>query len=136
MSRRTHRFPLFSNNGLVSHKKHICAHALARPYPSDSYKAIFVFHTRTTHACSCQFLRFLFISSLPQRAPLSISRFKLVVASLNTLLWPNQLLVFRFTIVVSLYPNSYGVVTVTAVVILIPTIVSHFYGQENLKNKT
>ncbi|KAM3183885.1 hypothetical protein ACTXT7_009470, partial [Hymenolepis weldensis] len=36
---------------LVSAKKCICAHVLARPYPSDSYKAIFVFHPRTTHTC-------------------------------------------------------------------------------------
>ncbi|VUZ55352.1 unnamed protein product [Hymenolepis diminuta] len=55
--------------------------------------------------------------SLPQHVPLSISlsvtRFKLVVASL----WPIQLLVFCFTIVVSSYSNSYELVTVIAVVI-------------------
>ncbi|VUZ42670.1 unnamed protein product [Hymenolepis diminuta] len=42
-------FPPF-HNSLVSHRKHIRAHALTRPYPSDSYKAVFVFHTRTTLA--------------------------------------------------------------------------------------
>ncbi|KAM3175453.1 hypothetical protein ACTXT7_008481 [Hymenolepis weldensis] len=49
MSKRAHRFPLFCNR-LVSPEKHICAHVLARPYPSDSYKALFVFHSITTHA--------------------------------------------------------------------------------------
>ncbi|KAM3170930.1 hypothetical protein ACTXT7_017625, partial [Hymenolepis weldensis] len=49
MSKCTHRFAPFYNS-LVSPKKHICAHVLARPYPSDSNKAIFVFHSITTHA--------------------------------------------------------------------------------------
>ncbi|VUZ56743.1 unnamed protein product [Hymenolepis diminuta] len=42
-------FPPFYNH-LVSHKRHICAHALAEPYPGDSYKASLVFYTRITHA--------------------------------------------------------------------------------------
>ncbi|VUZ47832.1 unnamed protein product [Hymenolepis diminuta] len=48
----------------------------------------------TTHAGQCGLLHVLFISSLPQHAPLSLSfthslsvtRFKLVVVSLNTFL--------------------------------------------------
>ncbi|VUZ42399.1 unnamed protein product, partial [Hymenolepis diminuta] len=59
-------------NHLVSSKKCICPHVLARPYPSDLYKAIFVFHSIKTHACQLPALRFLLISSL-QHAPLSIS---------------------------------------------------------------
>ncbi|KAM3185488.1 hypothetical protein ACTXT7_006255 [Hymenolepis weldensis] len=43
-------FPLFHYR-LVSPKKHICAHVLTRPYLSDSYKAIFVYTSITTHAC-------------------------------------------------------------------------------------
>ncbi|KAM3177775.1 hypothetical protein ACTXT7_003887 [Hymenolepis weldensis] len=50
MSKRAYRFSPFYNR-LVSPKKYICAHVLTRPYPSGSYKAIFVFHTITTHAC-------------------------------------------------------------------------------------
>ncbi|VUZ51251.1 unnamed protein product [Hymenolepis diminuta] len=42
-------FPSFFYGSLVSPKKHICAHVLAHPYPSDPYKAIFVSHT-ITHA--------------------------------------------------------------------------------------
>ncbi|KAM3185687.1 hypothetical protein ACTXT7_005857 [Hymenolepis weldensis] len=36
--------------GLFSPKKHIYAYVLARPYPSESYKALFVFLTIPTHA--------------------------------------------------------------------------------------
>ncbi|VUZ43530.1 unnamed protein product, partial [Hymenolepis diminuta] len=43
-------FPLFYNR-LVSYKKHFCAHVLALTYPSDSYKVIFVFRTKTTQTC-------------------------------------------------------------------------------------
>ncbi|VUZ40444.1 unnamed protein product [Hymenolepis diminuta] len=43
MSKRAYQFG--------SPKKHICAHILARPYPNDSHKAIFVFHSIITHAC-------------------------------------------------------------------------------------
>ncbi|VUZ49664.1 unnamed protein product [Hymenolepis diminuta] len=39
MSKRVLRFPPLFYNCLASHKKHICAHALAWPSPSDSYKA-------------------------------------------------------------------------------------------------
>ncbi|VUZ41880.1 unnamed protein product, partial [Hymenolepis diminuta] len=45
-----------------------------------------------------------------------LSRFVLVVVALNTF-WPNQLLVFCSTIVVSSYSNSYELVSVIAVVI-------------------
>ncbi|VUZ51075.1 unnamed protein product [Hymenolepis diminuta] len=50
MSKRVHRFPPFYNR-LVSPKKYICAHVLTRPYPNDSYKAVFIFHAITTRAC-------------------------------------------------------------------------------------
>ncbi|VUZ46166.1 unnamed protein product, partial [Hymenolepis diminuta] len=36
-------------NCLASPKRHICAHALTWPYPSDSYKAILVVQTTTTY---------------------------------------------------------------------------------------
>ncbi|VUZ49938.1 unnamed protein product, partial [Hymenolepis diminuta] len=39
-------FPLFYNR-LASHERHICAHALAWPYSSDSYKATLVFPDNT-----------------------------------------------------------------------------------------
>ncbi|VUZ42169.1 unnamed protein product, partial [Hymenolepis diminuta] len=46
-------FPFFYNR-LASYKKHICAHALAWPYPSDSYKAALVFPDNTrVRADSC-----------------------------------------------------------------------------------
>ncbi|VUZ43949.1 unnamed protein product [Hymenolepis diminuta] len=48
MSKRVHRFSPFYNF-LITLKKHICAHALARLYSNDSYEATLVFHTRTTH---------------------------------------------------------------------------------------
>ncbi|KAM3183399.1 hypothetical protein ACTXT7_010435 [Hymenolepis weldensis] len=91
MSKRVHRFPSFYNR-LVSPKKYICAHVLARPYPSDSNKAIFVFRPIITHACQ------LPVSTLPvhllsssARSPLYLSLSLslasiLVVASLNTFL--------------------------------------------------
>ncbi|KAM3177689.1 hypothetical protein ACTXT7_004021 [Hymenolepis weldensis] len=53
--------------------KYICALVLARPYSSDSYKAIFVFHPITTQACQLPAPTLLFIASLPQHAPLSLS---------------------------------------------------------------
>ncbi|VUZ54905.1 unnamed protein product [Hymenolepis diminuta] len=42
MSKRVHRFPLFSITASLYIKKHICAHARTWPYPSDSYKATLV----------------------------------------------------------------------------------------------
>ncbi|VUZ56903.1 unnamed protein product, partial [Hymenolepis diminuta] len=36
MSKRVHRSPPFSITASLSHKRHIYAHALAWPYPSDS----------------------------------------------------------------------------------------------------
>ncbi|VUZ51310.1 unnamed protein product [Hymenolepis diminuta] len=56
-----------------------------------------------------------FLGTLLSLSP-SITRFKLIVASLNTF-WSNQLLVFCFIIVVSSYSNSYELVTVIAGVI-------------------
>ncbi|VUZ44560.1 unnamed protein product [Hymenolepis diminuta] len=73
MSKRVHRFPLFSNKRLASHKGHICARALAWPYSSDSYKASLVFQTVTTHAGECGLPHVMFISSLPRHAALSLS---------------------------------------------------------------
>ncbi|VUZ53016.1 unnamed protein product [Hymenolepis diminuta] len=66
-----HRFPPFYNR-LVSPKKYICTHVLARPYPSDSFKASLVSHSMTTQARPLLLLRFQFVSSLPQYAPLCI----------------------------------------------------------------
>ncbi|VUZ42643.1 unnamed protein product [Hymenolepis diminuta] len=66
-------FPPF-HNSLVSPKKYICAHVLARPYPSDSHKATFVLHSITTHACQLAVATFpshLLHSSA--RSPLSLS---------------------------------------------------------------
>ncbi|KAM3171391.1 hypothetical protein ACTXT7_016711, partial [Hymenolepis weldensis] len=63
MSTRPHRFPL-SYNRPVSSKKYICAHVPARPYPSDSYKAI-----GSYASCSSP----LFLSTLPSLSlPLSL----------------------------------------------------------------
>ncbi|KAM3180190.1 hypothetical protein ACTXT7_016799 [Hymenolepis weldensis] len=98
MSVWARRFPPFSYNSLASTKKHICAHVLTCPYPIDSH-------------------------TLPSLS-LSVARFKPVVASLTTF-WPDQLLVFRFTIVVSSYSNSYELMTVIAVVICyLQTVIS------------
>ncbi|VUZ55920.1 unnamed protein product [Hymenolepis diminuta] len=47
MSKRVHRFPLFSITASLHIKRHICAHALAWPYPTDSYKATLVFPDNT-----------------------------------------------------------------------------------------
>ncbi|VUZ51642.1 unnamed protein product [Hymenolepis diminuta] len=49
MSKHTHRFPSFYNS-LISPKKYIYA-LLACPYPNDSHKAVFVFHSKMTHTC-------------------------------------------------------------------------------------
>ncbi|KAM3186656.1 hypothetical protein ACTXT7_003862 [Hymenolepis weldensis] len=116
MSKCTHRFPPFYNS-LVSPKKYICAHVLTRPYPSDSYKAIFVFHSITMQTChipAATLPAHLLSSSAfsPLYLSLSLTRFKLVVASLKTF-WSNQLLVFCPTIVTSSYSNSYEFVTNT-----------------------
>ncbi|VUZ54146.1 unnamed protein product [Hymenolepis diminuta] len=72
MSKRVHRFPLSSITASLHIKRHICAHALVWPYPSDSYKASLVFQT-TTHTGQCGLLHVLFISSLPQHAALPLS---------------------------------------------------------------
>ncbi|VUZ42565.1 unnamed protein product, partial [Hymenolepis diminuta] len=45
MSKHVHRFPPFYNGPRFS-PMNICTHVLARPYPSDSYKAVFVFHLK------------------------------------------------------------------------------------------
>ncbi|VUZ45555.1 unnamed protein product, partial [Hymenolepis diminuta] len=75
---------------------HICAHVLARPYSSDSYRATFVFHSKqrtlsvtgSYPSCSPP----LFLSTLPSLSlpPLPLASI-LIVASLNTF-WSNQLL--------------------------------------------
>ncbi|VUZ51439.1 unnamed protein product [Hymenolepis diminuta] len=84
MSKRVHRFPLFSIAASLHIKRHICAHTLAWPYPSDSYKAILVFRTdqrtlvSTDSYTSCSSP--LFLNTL-----LSLSLL-LIVASLNTFL--------------------------------------------------
>ncbi|KAM3178633.1 hypothetical protein ACTXT7_002189 [Hymenolepis weldensis] len=104
MSKRAHCFPSFYNL-LVSPKKHICAHVLARPYP--------------THACLLPapiLPAHLLSTSASSPLSLSVTRFKPVVVSLNTF-WSNQLLVFCSTIVVSSYSNSCELATVIAVVI-------------------
>ncbi|VUZ43573.1 unnamed protein product, partial [Hymenolepis diminuta] len=56
----------------------------------------------------------LFLNTLPSLS-LSLTRFKPVVASLNTF-WFNQLLVFCSTIVVSSYLYAYELVTVATFV--------------------
>ncbi|KAM3179930.1 hypothetical protein ACTXT7_017301 [Hymenolepis weldensis] len=56
------------------------------------------------------------LSSLACCPSISLTRFKLLVGSLNTF-WSNQLLVFCSTTVVSSYSNIYELVTVRAVVI-------------------
>ncbi|VUZ45411.1 unnamed protein product [Hymenolepis diminuta] len=69
MSKRVLDFPSFYNR-LASQKRHICDHALTWPFPGDSYKAGLVFQLTSSSArCSL---------------PLSVTHFKLVVASLNT----------------------------------------------------
>ncbi|KAM3177860.1 hypothetical protein ACTXT7_003697 [Hymenolepis weldensis] len=107
-------FPPFHNR-LASPKKHICAHVLVRPYPSDSNKAIFVFHSITTHAGQ------LPAPTLPAHLLSSSTRSLLYLShslqsSLNTF-WSNQLLVLCSTIVISYYSNSHELVTIVAVVI-------------------
>ncbi|VUZ45145.1 unnamed protein product [Hymenolepis diminuta] len=96
----------------------ICTHVLARPYPSDSYKAVFVFHLKDNTRVSvtgsyASSPSPLFLSTLPS---LSLSPSLPVVATLNAV-WSNQLSVFCSTIVVSSYPKSHKLVTVIAVVI-------------------
>ncbi|VUZ42034.1 unnamed protein product, partial [Hymenolepis diminuta] len=91
-----------------------CAHVLTSPYPSNLYKVIFVFHSIITHACLLPALTFpthLLSSSACFPLYLSLTRLKLVVASLNTFR-SNQLLVFCSTIVIGCKP---------LVVILTPT---------------
>ncbi|VUZ55075.1 unnamed protein product, partial [Hymenolepis diminuta] len=63
-------------NRLASHKGHICARALAWPYPSDSYKATLGF-SDNTHTGQGGLLHVL--------TPFSLSLL-LIVASLNTCL--------------------------------------------------
>ncbi|VUZ56920.1 unnamed protein product [Hymenolepis diminuta] len=76
MSKRVHRSPPFSITASLSHKRHIYAHALAWPYPSDSYKATLVVQTTTTHARQLR---------APTLLSLSLSLL-LVVVSLSTFL--------------------------------------------------
>ncbi|VUZ48345.1 unnamed protein product, partial [Hymenolepis diminuta] len=74
------------------------------------------------HACqlSTPTLPVHLLSSSARSSPLSLSlsltRFKLIAASLNTF-WLNQLLVFSSTFVVSSSSTSYELVTVITVVI-------------------
>ncbi|VUZ43916.1 unnamed protein product [Hymenolepis diminuta] len=119
MSKRAHQF-LPSYNFLILLKMHICAHVLARPYPSDSIKLSLFFTQEQCTPVSYRLLRSLLTSSLSQHAPFSISLLhsfkKLIVGALHTF-WSNQLLVFCSTIVVSSYSNSYELPTVFAVAI-------------------
>ncbi|KAM3175465.1 hypothetical protein ACTXT7_008464 [Hymenolepis weldensis] len=118
-------FPSLFYNHLVSHKKHICAYVLTRPHPSNSYKAIFDFHTITAHACqlpaptlTAHLLSSSTRSSLSPSPTLSLSLSHSLQSSLWLPLahfWSNQLLVFCSTIVVSSYSNSYELATVIAV---------------------
>ncbi|VUZ42330.1 unnamed protein product [Hymenolepis diminuta] len=121
MSKRVHRFLPFYTH-LVSPKKAFCPHALAWPYPSDSYEATLVVQTTTTHASQLR------VPTLPAhllsssaRSPLylsfSLTRFNPHFGFLEYIFWLNQLLVVCFTIVVSSYSNSYELVTVIAVII-------------------
>ncbi|VUZ49807.1 unnamed protein product [Hymenolepis diminuta] len=67
-------------------------------------------------------LHVLFISSLPQHAALSLLSLSLCYSFqtrcgfLEYIFWSTQLLVFRFTIVVSSYSNSYELVAVIVVI--------------------
>ncbi|VUZ52198.1 unnamed protein product [Hymenolepis diminuta] len=64
-------FPPLFYNSLASYKKHMFAHVLTRPYPSDSIKTILVFHTaRACHLPAPTLPTYL---PFPQHAPLSIS---------------------------------------------------------------
>ncbi|VUZ44187.1 unnamed protein product, partial [Hymenolepis diminuta] len=69
MSKRVHRFPLFSVAASLQIKRHICAQALAWPYPSDSYKATLVCPDNThwsvrTPTCHVHLLSSLALCSL------------------------------------------------------------------------
>ncbi|VUZ40880.1 unnamed protein product, partial [Hymenolepis diminuta] len=67
--------------------KYIYTHFLAHPYPSDSYKVVFVFYTRTAHACQLPVPTLpahLLSSSARSSLPLSAIRFKLVMIALIT----------------------------------------------------
>ncbi|VUZ50442.1 unnamed protein product [Hymenolepis diminuta] len=87
MSKRVHRFPLFSITDSLHIKRHICAQDLAWPYPSDSYKATLVFPdnthwsvrtpTRPVHLLSSSTRCFLYLSPFISLS-LSVTRFKLV----------------------------------------------------------
>ncbi|VUZ39311.1 unnamed protein product [Hymenolepis diminuta] len=78
MSKRVHRFPLSSITASLHIKRHICTHALAWPYPSDSYKATLVLQTTTTHNDQCGLLHVLSIS-LPHHAALPLFSLSLSV---------------------------------------------------------
>ncbi|VUZ39817.1 unnamed protein product [Hymenolepis diminuta] len=85
-----------------------------------THKAISVFHTITMHTFQlpAPMLTAHLLSSSARSSlyvSLSVNRFKLVVASLNTF-WSNQRLVFCSTIVVSSYSNIYELLTVITVV--------------------
>ncbi|VUZ47323.1 unnamed protein product [Hymenolepis diminuta] len=56
MSKRVHRFPLFFITASLRIKRHICAHALAWPHPSDSYKATLLCPDNTLVICFRDFV--------------------------------------------------------------------------------
>ncbi|VUZ47030.1 unnamed protein product [Hymenolepis diminuta] len=71
MSKRVHRFPLFSITASL-HLKGTSALMLWRGLTQVTHIKLPLFF-QTTHTGQCGLLRFLFISSLPQHAPLSFS---------------------------------------------------------------
>ncbi|VUZ52529.1 unnamed protein product [Hymenolepis diminuta] len=75
MSKRVHRFPLFSVTASLHIKRHICAHALAWPYPNDTHWSVRT-PTRPVHLLSSS-------ARCSPSLPLSLL---LIVASLNTCL--------------------------------------------------
>ncbi|VUZ53641.1 unnamed protein product [Hymenolepis diminuta] len=114
MSKRVHRFPLFSITASL-HIKGTSALMLWCGLTQVIHKATFVFQT-TTHAGQGGHLHVSCSSPLFLSTLLSLSlSLLLVVASLSTF-WSTQPLVFCFTIVVGSYSNNYGLVTVVAVI--------------------
>ncbi|VUZ49883.1 unnamed protein product, partial [Hymenolepis diminuta] len=82
-----------------------------------THKAIFVYPTRTTHACQlpAPTLPAHLLSSSASCSLSSSLGYSLWLPGIH--FWSAQLLVFCFTVIVSSYSNSYELVTVIAVVI-------------------
>ncbi|VUZ52522.1 unnamed protein product [Hymenolepis diminuta] len=111
MSKCVHQFPLFSVTASLHIKRYIYPHALAWPYPSDSYKATLVLPVNTHWSVRTPTRPVHLLSSSARCSPSLPLSLLLIVVSLSTFLVYSILGVLLHNCVSS-YSNSYELVVV------------------------